>query len=179
MKKIKQDDILQKFEDINKEAGERERAEKLLDSQLFTLNVNKDGLKKKREKLAADRFREKDKGSHKSPTETAILKKLALKNPPQKQNIKPIDPFMDLWADGNTFSKKSQKFKDFSKSAMPKVKAILNPMGGQSFNPSATAHKSVLKQVLVEEEKDIEAEYRGSLAHIKEGAAAAKKDIED
>ena len=32
MKKIKQDDILQKFEDINKEAGERERAEKLLDS---------------------------------------------------------------------------------------------------------------------------------------------------
>jgi hypothetical protein len=35
----------------------------------------------------------------------------------------------------------------------------------------------VLKQVLVEEEKEIEAAYRGSLAHIKEGAAAAAKDI--
>ena len=78
---------------------------------------------------------------------------------------------MDLWADGNAISKKTKQFKDFSKSAMPKVKAILNPMGGQSFNPSATSHKSVLKQVLAEEEKDIEAEYRGSLAHIKEGAA--------
>ena len=72
------------------------------------MNVNKDGLKKKREKLAADRFREKDQGSHKSPTETAILKKLALKNPPQKQNIKPIDPYMDLWADGNATSKKTK-----------------------------------------------------------------------
>ena len=84
MKKIKQDDILQKFEEINKEAGEKERASKLLDSELFTLNVNKEGLQKKREKLAADRFREKEKGSHKSKTETALLKKLALKNPPQK-----------------------------------------------------------------------------------------------
>ena len=176
MKKIKQDDILQKFEDINREAGEKEKAAALLDSELFTVNINKDGLKKKREKLAADRFKEKDKGTHKSKTETAILKKLALKNPPQKQNIKPIDPFEDLWATNNETSKKSQRFKDFSKGAMPKVKAILNPLGGQSYNPSASSHKSVLKQVIAEEEKDIETNYKGSLAHIKEGAAALAKD---
>ena len=52
-------------------------------------------------------------------------------------------------------------------------------MAGQSFNPSASSHKSVLKQVLQEEEKEIEAAYRGSLAHIKEGAAAIAKDIQD
>jgi len=47
-------------------------------------------------------------------------------------------------------------------------------MGGQSFNPSAKSHRGVLEQVLQEEEKDIEAEYRGSLAHILNAAAAAE-----
>ena len=108
------------------------------------MNVNKDGLKKKREKLAADRFKEKEDGHHKSKTEQAILKKLALKKPPQKQNIKPVDPYGDLWANDNGPSKRVQAFKNFTNRSVTKVKAVMTPMGGQSFNPSAKSHKSVL-----------------------------------
>ena len=174
MKKIKQDDVVQSFEQRNAAAGRAERAAALLDADLFTVNVNKDGLQKKREKLAADRFKEKEGGHWKSKTEQAILKKLALKKPPQKQNIKPVDPYADIWATGDGPSNKVQKFKNFTNRSLTKVKAVVAPMGGQSFNPSAKSHRGVLEQVLQEEEKDIEAEYRGSLAHILNAAAAAE-----
>lgn len=174
MKKIKQDDVVQSFEQRNAAAGRAERAAALLDADLFTVNVNKDGLKKKREKLAADRFKEKEGGHWKSKTEQAILKKLALKKPPQKQNIKPVDPYADIWATGDGPSNKVQKFKNFTNRSLQKVKAVVAPMGGQSFNPSAKSHRGVLEQVLQEEEKAIEAEYRGSLAHILNAAAAAE-----
>ena len=84
MKKIKQDDILKSFEKRNEQAGKQEEATAIPDSDLFTVNINKEGLKKKREKLAADRFKEKESERHKSKTEQAILKKLALKGPPSK-----------------------------------------------------------------------------------------------
>ena len=174
MKKIKQDDVVQSFEQRNAAAGRAERAAALPDADLFTVNVNKDGLQKKREKLAADRFKEKEGGHWKSKTEQAILKKLALKKPPQKQNIKPVDPYADIWATGDGPSNKVQKFKNFTNRSLTKVKAVVAPMGGQSFNPSAKSHRGVLEQVLQEEEKDIEAEYRGSLAHILNAAAAAE-----
>ena len=183
MKKINMDDVVQSFEQRNEAAGRAERAAALPDADLFTVNVNKDGLKKKREKLAADRFKEKEGGHWKSKTEQAILKKLALKKPPQKQNIKPVDPYADIWATGDGPSNKVQKFKNFTNRSLTKVKAVVAPMGGQSFNPSAKSHRGVLEQVLQEEEKDIEAEYRGSLAHILNAAAAAEapkdKDSED
>ena len=69
MKKIKMDDIVQSFEKRNEEAGKAEKAAAFPDGDLFTVNVNKDGLKKKREKLAADRFKEKEDGHYKSKTE--------------------------------------------------------------------------------------------------------------
>ena len=121
-----------------------EEAAAIPDADLFTVNVNKEGLKKKREKLAADRFKEKEDGHYKSKTEQAILKKLALKKPPQKQNIKPVDPYADLWANDNGTSKRRMEFKNFSNRSMNKVKAVMTPMGGQSINPSAKSHKSVL-----------------------------------
>lgn len=39
---------------------------------------------------------------------------------------------------------------------MPKVKAVMAPLAGQSFNPSATAHKGVLNKVFIEEKSEIE-----------------------
>ena len=148
----------------------------MTDADLFTVNVNKDGLKQKREKLAADRFKEKEDGHHKSKTEQAILKKLALKKPPQKQNIKPVDPYDDLWSNDNGTSNKVQKFKNFTNRNVTKVKAVMTPLGGQSFNPTEKAHKSVLKQVLQEEANEIEREYKGSLAQVMNAAAASKKE---
>ena len=54
---------------------------------------------------------------------------------------------------------------------MNAVKAVVVPKGGQSFNPQAEAHQSLLKQVIQREEKDIEERYRGSLQHKQNEAA--------
>ena len=54
---------------------------------------------------------------------------------------------------------------------MNAVKAVVVPKAGQSFNPQAEAHQSLLKQVIQREEKDIEERYRGSLQHKQNEAA--------
>ena len=46
---------------------------------------------------------------------------------------------------------------------MPAVKALITPLAGQSFNPSAKAHKSVLQTVIQEERSEIEKEKKLSL----------------
>jgi hypothetical protein len=46
---------------------------------------------------------------------------------------------------------------------MPEVKAVMAPLPGQSFNPSATAHKGVLNKVYLEEKTEIEKEKALSL----------------
>jgi len=57
-------------------------AGRLLDSDLFTVNLSKDGLRKTRDKLAADRFKRKNtEGNLRSKTEVALLKKLEKKGP--------------------------------------------------------------------------------------------------
>jgi hypothetical protein len=43
------------------------------------------------------------------------------------------------------------------------VKAVMIPLAGQSFNPSAKAHLSVLKTVVAEEKTEIEKEKKLSL----------------
>ena len=46
---------------------------------------------------------------------------------------------------------------------MPAVKALISPLAGQSFNPSAKAHKSVLQTVIQEERTEIEKNKKLSL----------------
>ena len=46
---------------------------------------------------------------------------------------------------------------------MPKVKAVMVPLGGHSFNPSAKEHKGVLNKVFIEEKTEIEKEQKLSL----------------
>lgn len=48
---------------------------------------------------------------------------------------------------------------------MPKVKAVIVPEGGQSFNPSAADHGKVLKKIVTREAAEIEKELKGSLKH--------------
>ena len=132
-----------------------------------------EGLKQKRAKLAADRFKQKNKdGNLRSKTEVALLRKLSKKGPaepvPKEKEI------FDVWGDSSLggASKKVQKYRTFSAGNMSKVKAVINPEGGQSFNPSLTDHSKVLKQVVKEEEQEIEENYRGSLAHAVHSATA-------
>ena len=69
----------------------------------------------------------------------------------------------DIWATDLQVSKHIYEFKQFSKKAMPKVKAVMTPEPGQSFNPSAKDHFGVLKQVIDEEVKDIEKDLIGDM----------------
>jgi len=45
---------------------------------------------------------------------------------------------------------------NFTDRSRPKVKAVVLPHGGQSYNPSAKDHKEVVAQVADEEQKDID-----------------------
>ena len=56
-----------------------------------------------------------------------------------------VDTVNDLWGsteDSSTNqSKKKQRFKEFDKKSRVRVKAVVNPHGGQSYNPSAKDHQ--------------------------------------
>lgn len=64
----------------------------------------------------------------------------------------------DLWSTPNEVtSKKFNEFKQgFAKREMVNVKSVIIPKGGQSYNPSTKDHKSLLKQLAIQEEKQVE-----------------------
>lgn len=51
-------------------------------------------------------------------------------------------------------------------------------MAGQSVNPALNSHREVLKKVISEEEKELEENYRGSMAHALREAAVAMETLE-
>ena len=68
---------------------------------------------------------------------------------------KPKDDFFDVWNEiDNKDSKRVRKFKDFKNNVniekkpigghMARVKPIMTPAPGQSYNPSTADHKAVL-----------------------------------
>ncbi len=80
---------------------------------------------------------------------------------PQKKEV--VDEFADIWAAPLEHSHKIQKFKDFLGKSALKVKAVITPLGGQSFNPSAQAHKEVLNKVVTEEVQELEKNLKGTI----------------
>lgn len=68
-----------------------------------------------------------------------------------------------MWATPCNDNKIVRKFKSFTNEHVTKVKAVIQPMGGHSFNPSASAHKQVLSQVLKEEKTEVERDMKDSL----------------
>jgi hypothetical protein len=54
---------------------------------------------------------------------------------------------MDIWAAPTEIkSKKFDTWKNgFAKKTAPNVKAVINPVGGHSYNPSLKDHKKLLK----------------------------------
>jgi hypothetical protein len=115
--------------------------------------VSKDGLKNKREKLRADRFKVKNTvGNLRSKTEVTLMKKLQKKGPVAP--VKTTKEIFDVWGgsgdlEANTSyqapSKKDLKFRDFSNRSITKIRSVVAPLAGQSFNPALNAHKTVLK----------------------------------
>jgi hypothetical protein len=77
--------------------------------------------------------------------------------------VEKVDEFADIWATPLEQSNNIKRFKDFSSKTASKVKAVITPLAGQSFNPSAQAHKDVLKQVVAEEVQEIEKNLKGTI----------------
>lgn len=70
------------IEKENERKLKAQTAKAMADKDLFSVNVNKEGLGKKRAKLAKDRFEQKDVNGHlKSKVEELLLKRLRAKNP--------------------------------------------------------------------------------------------------
>ena len=84
---------------------------KMTDSQLFTVNANKDGLNKKRDKLRADRFKRQEQ-KIKSHTEEVLIKRFQQKQPPQ---VKVEKDDLDIWGQKTPSGTNVQKFKEFCK----------------------------------------------------------------
>jgi hypothetical protein len=101
--KVDHEAVIETMHEKNKKAARVEEASTLKDNELFAVNINKDGLQKKRAKLAKDRFKltqEKLNGHLKSKTEQALLKKIKDKQTPSAPPVKEekVDDFVDLWA---------------------------------------------------------------------------------
>lgn len=101
--------------------------------KLFSINADKND--KKREKLKADRFKEHVQ-KHTSTTEKILVKRLREKGPVQHQKD-PDAEEMDVWGTPAVKAPIFAKFESFRNGQMAKVKAVMAPLGGQSFNPSA------------------------------------------
>ena len=89
----------------------------------------------------------------------------------------------DIWGNDSkeeeVLSSQQKKFKNFTKNNVIKVKSVVLPSGGQSYNPSARDHKKVLEKVVQEEEKDLEKVRRRKFPHQynpEEQNAAEKKE---
>ena len=142
---------------------------------LFTENVQKKDLKVKREKLKKDRFKEKESVERSRTEEKLIKREMAKMQRKETAGISVVprkptsnrkyedDEFggelMDIWSTpAEVKSKKFDHWKNnFAKKTAPNVKAVINPKGGHSYNPSLNDHKKLLKEVAATEEKIVEA----------------------
>jgi hypothetical protein len=157
LKKANKQDLADMQEAVQ-EANDAKRQKKdFKDSDLFSVNVNKAGLKAKREELKKDRFKRK------APERTSIAEENIVKkyqqNLKRRQTEKDTTPSDDIWG-GATVELPKKKRNDikFLKTQMNRVKPVMIPEGGHSYNPSAVDHKKVIKQVITEEVKQIESE---------------------
>lgn len=73
-----EESILKGVSEKNQVKHEEARKSTIKDDELFKVNVSKDGLKNKREKLKKDRFKEKER-ANKSDYEEVMVKRLVEK----------------------------------------------------------------------------------------------------
>ena len=125
-KAIDHDALMADMERINAAKNKKNKSLSIDNDALFSVNINKTGLKSKREKLAKDRF--KPEQYSQSAAEAVLVKRLREKKaaagntqaPPTKKQ-KTGDDLVDLWASGDSKSKNQVSFESF-KSKATKVK---------------------------------------------------------
>ena len=163
---IKDADMPNKASKFDKEAV---AAPKFTDDQLFSTNVGGNvPLKAKREKLKENRFKEIE-NSRKSKVDELLIKRLQDKMnrkeaagldplPQKKRKVTEDDDLEDLWATAApVISQNFNRYKtDFARKDHLKVKAVINPTGGQSYNPAVKDHKVLLRGVAKKEEELVE-----------------------
>ncbi|CDW85537.1 UNKNOWN [Stylonychia lemnae] len=162
-KAIDHDELLDDLHQHNKSKNILTEAKSLKDDDLFKVNVNKTDLKNQREKLKRDRFKEKEK-LYTSQVEQKLLKKLLDKQErkvPKKKEEEIEGAVQDIWGSEGSIVKTQSlgrnfdKFKKFAQKTQVKTKAVVVPLGGQSYNPSAKDHKEVIKKVVEQEFKEV------------------------
>ena len=77
-KAIDQTELLRDLEQHNDQKAMKQKLTSMKNDDLFSVNVNKSGLKEQREKLKRDRFREKER-TYTSKTEEDLLRKVLKK----------------------------------------------------------------------------------------------------
>ena len=166
--KIDDEELRVTAEEMNRKSREAQMKNDLTGDDLFTTNTKKEGLKKVREKLKADRFKEEE-NRRTSKTETVLIKRLARK----MENRKPaggkltaeeeeFGELEDLWSQPRKItSVKHERYRNgFAKSDTVNVKSVILPVGGQSYNPSLRDHKSLLKDLASKEEEQVKKNLR-------------------
>ena len=168
------------IEQIQADQADKLKEKHIQDSQLFSSNTKKDGLKEKRAKLKEDRFKEIER-STKSRAEEKLINRYARKMTnresmglepiPKRQKVANRKPKMedddlgdldDIWATPSEIkSLKFHAFKEgFAKKDQLNVKSVILPAGGQSYNPNIADHKALLKNLAKIEETGVEKELK-------------------
>ena len=161
--------------------------DKLDVNSMFQENVSKANLKLKREKLKADRFKRQEAATT-SKTETVLVKRFVkgiatneARGVKPNKKTKLGDDFFggeleDVWdTPSEVKSKKFEMYKDFAKKDMVKVKQVIVPEGGLSYNPSLKDHKKSLINAVKKEEEQVEKQMK-ELKVVRASAFDDQKD---
>lgn len=159
-------DLIEDTIRLNKQKTEEENMANIKDDDLFVINEGKsEDIKKNRQKLEADRFKQYNK--ERSRHERDKIKELIKKKPttPKEEKPKPkANNLFDIW---NTpeeqigmkkISKNRVRDREILTRSKDNIRRVVVPQSGISYNPPAVEHKKVIEQVVVEEIEDIRKE---------------------
>ena len=140
---------------------------KLKDEDLFIINeVKTEKIKKNREILKADRFVQYNSVRSRAERDKIrdLMKKPDVINKPVRPKRGSKEKLFDIW---NTpeekigmkkISKNRKRDKNILDNRKDKIKRVVVPSAGQSYNPPKVEHEKLVEEILVEELEDIRQE---------------------
>lgn len=164
-------DELEDIIEINKIKQDETEVAELKDSDLFVINEGKsEDIKRNREKLAKDRFKQYHK--ERSKSERDKVKKFMTKTPPPPQTREKetrVKGLFDIWATPEEhigmkkISKNKIRDRNVLSKSIDKIRRVVVPHAGQSYNPPAVEHQKVISKIVEEEVQDIQKEEKIAL----------------
>jgi hypothetical protein len=151
-------DLIEDTHFINKQKQQAQDLADLKDSDLFVINSQRS----QKIKLREDRF--KQYNTERSKYERDKIKKLMKKPESQSKKQKKKPEVFDIW---NTpeeeigmpkISKNKKRETEIKIKAIDKIRRVVVPQTGQSYNPPALEHKKVIDQIIVEEVEELKKE---------------------